>query len=47
MKNVVTQVYLKVTGTAEIGCVIEIRAKAPEMLTPSGYSMFVKLFSFI
>jgi len=47
MKNVVTQEYLRVTGTAEIGCVIEIRAKAPEMLTPCRYSLFVKLFSFI
>jgi hypothetical protein len=40
MKNVVTQEYLRVT-------VIEIREKAPEMLTRSGYSLFVKLFSFI
>jgi len=47
MKNVVTQEYLRVTGTEQIGCVIETRAKAPEMLTSSGYSLFVKLFSFI
>jgi len=47
MKYVVTQEYLIVTGTAKIGCVIEIRAKAPEMLKPSGYPLFVKLFSFI
>ena len=39
MKYVVTQEYLRVTGTAEMGCVIEIRAKAPEMLTPSGYCL--------
>ena len=44
MKIVVTQAYLRVTGTAEIGYIIEIRAKAPETLTPSGYSLTVKIF---
>jgi len=31
MKNVAIQEYLGVTSIAEIGCVIEIKAKAPEM----------------